>query len=64
MGTQTNEPTWDVLVNNGYRYEYLTSTQAATAPKAREWFKQKYRGDYRATDFRVRRSALCAGGAT
>ncbi len=55
--SKTDRPlVWfDVLANNGYRYEYVTRVQATTVQQARTQFKQKYGGDYRTTDFKVRR---------
>lgn len=46
---------FDILVNNGFHYElYLSGVEAKSVPAAREWFKRS--GDWRADDFRVRRT--------
>jgi hypothetical protein len=44
---------WHVLVNNGYHYEYFRTVQAPTAAAARKAFKERYKGDWRADDFKV-----------
>lgn len=48
---------YDVLTNNGFRYEYFMTLDADTAKAARKQFKRLYAGDHRADDFKVRLSA-------
>jgi hypothetical protein len=47
---------FDVLVSNGYRYEYETTIEARSVAEARkEW---KRRGDWKSEDFKVRSEAV------
>lgn len=43
-----------ILANNGFNYDYVREIEAESVAKARAWFKDKYRGDWRVSDFRVR----------
>lgn len=44
---------FDILVNNGFRYEYWTTIAATSFADARS--KWKVRGDWTSEDFRVRK---------
>jgi hypothetical protein len=45
--------TFNVLVYNGYRYEFACTVDAGSVKQARKIIKQRWRGDHRADDFRV-----------
>ena len=44
---------WIILANDGYRYSYVTETQARSAKAARDWFKRTWEGHFFTTDFKV-----------
>lgn len=46
---------FEILANNGFNYEYVRTVTAKSAIAARKWFKDAYRGDYRSSDFKVRK---------
>ena len=47
---------FDILVGNGFSYDYLRTVEAKSWKAARKWFKDAYIGDYRSRDFKVRKS--------
>ena len=45
---------FDIYANNGFNYEYVTSCEARSVGGARRWFRERYAGDHRTEDFKVR----------